>query len=108
MARKTNQGRFLTVSKSALAVPTAQDPLHVRAERYALRLRVPSSWRAFLYILGLSLFIVSVHASTAAGRGAADGNAARSSVQVRELKTEHLSEPLGIQTARPRFRWLLD
>src|SRR5206468_2662410 len=31
-----------------------------------------------------------------------------SAVLVTELKTEHLSEPLGIQTPRPRFRWLLD
>ncbi|MBI4165415.1 MAG: alpha-L-rhamnosidase N-terminal domain-containing protein, partial [Acidobacteria bacterium] len=25
-----------------------------------------------------------------------------------ELKTEHLTEPLGVETPRPRFRWLLD
>lgn len=39
---------------------------------------------------------------------AADGTEWRSSVHVTQLKTEHLSEPLGIQTRRPRFRWLLE
>ena len=29
-------------------------------------------------------------------------------MRVNELKTEHLSEPLGIETPHPRFRWLLD
>jgi len=28
-------------------------------------------------------------------------------MQVEELKTEHLNEPLGIETTHPRFRWLL-
>jgi alpha-L-rhamnosidase len=30
-----------------------------------------------------------------------------SAIRVTELKTEHLSDALGIQTPRPRFRWIL-
>jgi len=31
-----------------------------------------------------------------------------STLQVTELKTEHVIEPLGLDTAHPRFRWLLE
>src|SRR5437762_13403003 len=67
-----------------------------------------ASWCAFLYVLWvLSFFGVSAAASTSEQSGAAEGGA-QSSVRVGKLKTEHLSEPLGIQTPRPRFRWLMD
>lgn len=56
---------------------------------------------------GLAL-IVSLSAGTFAKPAAASETLAKSAMLVKELKTEHLSEPLGIQTAHPRFQWLLD
>jgi alpha-L-rhamnosidase len=40
-------------------------------------------------------------------KGSVD-KAVKAQMQPTELKTEHLTEPLGIDTPRPRFSWLLD
>lgn len=62
-----------------------------------------------LYVLGVvSFFGVSSAAEAPLKPDAADKNHERSSLLVKELKTEHLIEPLGIDTPRPRFRWLLE
>ena len=57
--------------------------------------------------------IILIHGDHAAAqqapraKGSAEG-AVRAQIQPTELKTEQLTEPLGIETPRPRFRWLLD
>lgn len=47
-------------------------------------------------------------AAVQAAKGPVGDASPSSPIQVLELKTEHAREPLGIDTPRPRFRWLLE
>jgi alpha-L-rhamnosidase len=54
-------------------------------------------------------FCMQASAEGRARPGAPDNrHGDQSQMLVTELKTEHLTEPLGIETSRPRFSWLLD
>jgi len=60
--------------------------------------------------VGCILLILGAHAvaqQAPAARESAE-KAVRTYTQPTALKTENLTEPLGIETPRPRFRWLLD
>ena len=68
----------------------------------------PSSVTVFWSILALgTLSFCPVLASTAIEGSHGAFCQRHSYVIVTNLKTEHLDNPLGIQTPRPRFRWLL-
>jgi alpha-L-rhamnosidase len=65
---------------------------------------------ALLYSLCV-LLPFSIHASAKGGArlGASDKiDGEQSQMLATELKTEHLKDPLGIETPRPRFNWLLE
>jgi alpha-L-rhamnosidase len=55
------------------------------------------------------VFLVTLPAAATLAQPTVTGEpAGKSSIQVKDLKTEHLSEPLGVDIAQPRFRWLLE
>jgi alpha-L-rhamnosidase len=62
------------------------------------------------YLLLLAVGVFSPESGNAIAENSSDiyADSSASLVQVRELKVEHLTEPLGIEAARPRFRWLLE
>jgi alpha-L-rhamnosidase len=57
---------------------------------------------AFVGMLSLCKGLLATERAPAAAGGIG------SSLRLMELKTEHVSQPLGIDTPHPRFRWLLD
>lgn len=68
-----------------------------------------SSVFSFVPCLLLCLFSPSIPAWAATSAEQAASRSGRASpIRVAELKTEHLRDPLGIETPHPRFRWLLE
>src|SRR5947209_1042026 len=56
--------------------------------------------------VGLFALLGILHISATLAKSAPKGE--KSAVLVKELKTEHLVEPLNVESPHPRFRWLLD
>lgn len=70
-----------------------------------------SPWELIIRLwVGCVLLILGNHSALlhASTTKESTRKAARTGILPAELKTEHMTEPLGIETPRPRFRWLLD
>src|SRR4051794_26092649 len=61
------------------------------------------TWRRDILRLTFGLFIALVFETATISQ-----TDTYSSIVVTDLKTEHLTSPLGIQTSQPRFRWILN
>lgn len=61
------------------------------------------TWRRDILRLTFGLFFALVFEATTCSSANT-----YSSIVVTDLKTEHLTNPLGIQSSRPRFRWILN
>ena len=99
--------RFGTLNSDSTISP-AQSSTKIRSIYICglIRRLAPAALRYSLCVL----LLFSIHASAKGGArlGASDKIAGeQSQMLATELKTEHLKDPLGIETPRPRFNWLL-
>ncbi len=100
--------RFSALNSDPTISP-AQSSMKIRSIYICglIRRLAPAALRYSLCVL--LLFSIHVSAKEGARLGASDKIAGeRSQMLATELKTEHLKEPLGIETSRPRFKWLLE
>src|SRR5438105_1425805 len=66
--------------------------------------KATKAWVSFVGLFGL--LVSQVPSSIAADIGGTRPE--HSTLRPMQLKAEHLSDPLGIETQHPRFRWLLE